>query len=596
MMFLLASLAFSLAGAADKPVCSAKSISRDCAFFKEHEDQARITLSDGTYYDNPLYDGSKQNKKVPQSASASPYGGMGSGTSGGMGMGTGAYGGANNQNYQAMADKALRNQSEILDLLENSGYSTDFKLAYSQSAAFQAAFPDVPMSLPWPPTLKGAARKTVTAKELDTFFKQTIGERKYVELKKIVDAQKAPLEQQYLAQKKAEQESLERQQKQKEALALEAENKNRRVKRLQELFDYAKDQEVQILTRGKPESQWSDIEKSLAAKIRSLKLGDMALTAYSPTCVGSPENAFYKTNGTVNLCPGNLFKPEPDVLRTIAHEIGHSVDPCHFQMPQWTVDRVKFDKFKEGLTESQRADAMALIADGNSMDIDPKFIANDEKLVDDMIAQGVLVKTREKLSFDKYPFKKEYSCLVQQTGFRENSQKDLAQTSSFLRKAAAMTDDPKRSGKTVDRYEKAMKEYPQCVKSVAHASQMGEVAGDMMGVLVQEKFISEHPFKNEEEKVGSSQFIRRSCGKDQDPESLSPNLVSNILLTILTDEHPQNSQRIDHIAVSLPGLADAYGCKRSAPGCFDHLSLTTRRGSGSSNGDSSSTKSEGGRK
>jgi hypothetical protein len=52
---------------------------------------------------------------------------------------------------------------------------------------------------------------------------------------------------------------------------------------------------------------------------------------------------------------------------------------------------------------------------------------------------------------------------------------------------------------------------------------------------------------------------------------------------------------LDHIALTVPGLADAYGCKRSSPGCFDHLSLTARKGS-SSGAESSATESQGGRK
>ncbi len=600
MMFLLTSLLLTTAIAADKPACNAKAITRDCAFFKERKDQQKITLPDGTYYDNPLYEAANK----PSSGS-----GMGMMSSGGngSGFGNGVYGGGMgmaagagaNENYQSMMDKALRDQSDILDVLDGSGLSNEFKLAYSQGAAFYAASPTAVISLPWPPTQKGAARKNLSAKELESYLMQKLGMNKYKALKKVVDAKKAPIEKQFLEQQKLQQEMLKQRQEAQETQRIETANKSRREARLKELFDYAKEHEIQILTRGKPESQWSDVEKAMVAKLRALKLAPMSESSISSICISNSDNAFYGYNGTVNLCPGKLFKPDVDVLGAIGHEIGHSIDPCYFQMPQWTADTVKLSAYLQdpSVTDEQKKKIEGMLMQGNPVDLDLKFFVDDEKLVDDLVAKGIFTKTREGFSFDKYPFKEEYSCLTKQTGFRENTKKDIKETVDFLKKSAALSSDPQGAKLSIDRYEKAINQYPQCLRSVAHNSQMGEVAGDMMGVLVQEKYVSEYPFKSEEEKVGSSMFARFSCrsNEDKDPESYSPSTISRVGLSILENEHPAHSSRVDHIALTVPGLADAYGCQRKGPGCFDHLSLAARKGS-ASGGESSATESQGGRK
>lgn len=288
--------------------------------------------------------------------------------------------------------------------------------------------------------------------------------------------------------------------------------------------------------------------------------------------------------------------PDGDLVATLAHEVGHSIDPCNFQMPKWNIDR---DKLKEYLAEDpmmskmDRAEVDEMMAGEQSYYMDPKLTISNDKVLNELISKGILTKVSDGFSPSQYPFKEEYACLTTKAGFQDVNQKDIADSIAYLKRAAVLADDQKQSNQVIGRYEQAMKQYPQCFASATHKSQMGEVAGDMMGAIVEEKFVSEHPFKSEEEKVGSSVFISNSCNSDKSKSDNvpSPMVVSQFAFDRLRDEHPMDDSRLNRISFTMQGLADAYGCKKATPACLDHLSLVSRSGKSSR----SSSESQGGR-
>ena len=159
-MFILASIFISFALAADKPTCSIRSVTRNCEFFKERKDQEVIKLSDGTFYKNPAAKPATEGMTFGGGSSIPPMG------TGFFGMGMAMDGSA----YREFVEKDLRTQSEVLDALEGAGLSTEFRLAFSQRAAFMDSQPDQKISLPWPPNEKGAQTNEVTGEEVSTLL------------------------------------------------------------------------------------------------------------------------------------------------------------------------------------------------------------------------------------------------------------------------------------------------------------------------------------------------------------------------------------------------------------------------------------------
>ena len=122
---------------------------------------------------------------------------------------------------------------------------------------------------------------------------------------------------------------------------------------------------------------------------------------------------------------------------------------------------------------------------------------------------------------------------------------------------------------------------------------MCEVMSDVFGALAAEKFLKEKPLKEKEEKATSNSFLGAIC-KDYNGETtedtiqVAPFYIDKIIWEKLRLSHPSHEDRVNKILLNLPGMEEAFGCKRKIPACFDHLSLVQR---GSAN-----SQEQGGRK
>lgn len=549
-MILVASIFISFAFAADKPVCSAKAITRNCEFFTENKDKEFIELPDGTRYRNPV------GKYTPQ---------------------TEALKSSPKEKLEEYGVKSLKNQAQILELLDGKGMTSEFRLVFSNVAISAELNSSKTMRVPWPPEKKNAETKDVPAEDVQKYLKNKLG-KKYSDLQNAISSRASALK-----------EEMDTTLKEMKLTYLEQEKSvnitpqiQKREKRVMELFNQAKDSVVEVVTRGKPESQWTDVEKAMVAKVKEIRLNTQQESALDSTCKSDPNNANYYKNGTINICSQRFMSPDAGLLMVMAHELGHAIDPCHFQMPKVTIDRKKLTEYASSANnlgpQGQQGIVRLLLTGGDVLYDDPDLWM-DPKLSAQLKEKGI-IQVSGGFAFEKYPFAKEYSCL-EKKGFRDNSAKDIEGAVNFLKKSAQLSANPAAAQNIVDQYEKTLKKYPQCLRSASHMSEMGEVCSDMIGAVAFEKYISENKIESEAEKIGSLPFPAMECefGYQGMPDELSAEFISTYGFANTNQQHPNNSAREKHILFSLPKVAEAFGCTRAPNSCFDHLSLLNRSSS-----------------
>ncbi len=481
--------------AQEKKSCDSSAVTRNCDFYKEREDKARITLPDGTFFDNPMVKASSGNKKLSESKERGlPGGGIG--------------GGLDYPNAGPIYEAMLAQQSEVMDLFEGSKLTTPFKMAFSTMVLGQLSFGATDLKLPWPPDQKNAPMTNVKADDVLAYLKDTLDEPHFSALQKIINQNKTKTDELMAEQQKQQQAKMKADHERDVAETKDFENQSKRIQKVSELFKYAQDQVAEVIRKGRKDSELSPTEIELIEKIQRLRLNDPLdpQTALSPTCLNSKENAFYDKQGTVTLCLSLLFHPNASIVGILAHEIGHSVDSCNFQMETWQIDNEKLEKMGQDhkLTSDESAELTDYFKNRKWLEINPDLIINDPNLQKKLAQAGVLKKISEGHSYSEYPFKKEYDCFVKANQFRETSKEDTNDTFQFLNKSVKGDATQKEKSRSVVlRYKSAMKKYPQCFRSITHAGQTQEVMADMMGALVEEKFILENPSRIEEERIGA---------------------------------------------------------------------------------------------
>lgn len=178
-----------------------------------------------------------------------------------------------------------------------------------------------------------------------------------------------------------------------------------------------------------------------------------------------------------------------------------------------------------------------------------------------------------------YPFKREYECMTKNHGFRENTRSDAKITAAYMKRYAKGQDKDAaalKEGKS--NYLRALRKYPQCLRSLAHASEMPEVMSDMLGTIVAEKFLTENPPQSDLDRVGYLPMSVNSCAQGKVagiPKNLKvpPQMFATSAFKALQDSHASDRIRIEKIYLNLPGIASVFGCRRRLPKCFDHLSI-----------------------
>jgi hypothetical protein len=571
-----------VAHGAEKPVCDANAVTRNCKFFEERKDQPTIKLSDGSYLTNPM---SPTPGYDPGSSPYSQY--ENGGAQGGGGMATPSL-----EEVEAMQI----NQADIIDQLAKTPFSTRFKISFAQYAGFFAANPETPVQMLWPPDSKTPGMTLITGTKLFAYMKLKMKPAEYSQLMKLVDVQKAPQVKAAIAMQEQQKQQIAANIKQAEAVTAEVQRVSRKKAKIRELFKYTQDQMIAVIQQGKKDSELTSEQQRQIAKIKSLKLHDLddPATTSNSTCVSALQNnAFYTAvEHEITFCSGFFSKSDAELVSVMGHEMGHAIDICNSQQPLTTVNYEKVDEFlnRKDITPSER-EAVGYLYNSkvSTFNTDLKM-TYDSKIVDKLLKAGVLKEEVAGAPYKNYPQFKEFACLSKSSGFRINNASDIVATKRALNRGISEMPAEDRDGldKVAERYGKALDQYPQCYGTLKGASQAQEASADIFGALILEKYMIDYPPKDEVEKVASvNMWLRGSCNQNgpvltpkTNSDLISPAMFSNYMSSAVRFEsHPDDGRRLKNAYLNLPGLAKMFDCKRTVNTCFDNLSFYNRASS-----------------
>lgn len=524
-------LVLSSAFAAMKPICNESAVTKNCQIFAGKQDQVSFELSDGTTLKGP-------NANTAMAAAASN-----------LAFPSQAY--AQQQSFQA----------EILEILDSISMPTASKLDISTNLRALFANPEGSFNLHWSPGSTKPTKKFTQALSVIKFLKEKLNPENFKRIQNIAEKMNEETENAQAAFMK---------QAQSETSVV---GSDKRKQRGQELFNYAKEKLTEIIRRGRNESELTQVEKNYIEKLKTVKLNanpDMQ------QCPPGQEQALYTAlTHSVSICPATYASPDSRLVLVLAHEIAHSFDPCNSSNALYQVDESKMDSLPESLRKYA-----AFSKGDNYINMNLQLSSSDPSIIDGYLKAGFYKEVVPITPADSYLFKREYECMTKNQGFRENTPSDTAITASYLKRSAAFHGKAAdaRSKEGARNYLKALKKYPQCLRSLAHSSEMNEVMSDMLGTLVAEKFISENPPKTDLDLVGYLPMTIKKCSKNaQSADSpnikVTPEMFANFALDSVKDPHPSDAMRAERIYMNLPGMAAAFNCRRGVPKCFDHLSL-----------------------
>lgn len=571
---------FAFEGFATKmPECGSDSIHRDCKFFEENADKPFIEIAPGVKYSNPAYRApkSKEFTGIPKLSNPAQLQ---------MGL---------TPPTAEQIQKGIEYQAKVVELLDGSRLPAMTRVALTQN--FDAmisvdmakksgtlGYGDDQFGVPWPLHQRNAEVQFKTAAEVLSEVRKIIPQTRRAQFDRLVKERVDPKVQQYSAFQAQQAEKIKQDEIEKKKAEKQTALQNERYEKAKELFERARQDVIKSLKQGRSDSSLSPTEIEMIERIKSLKLSDpkspWILSARS--CNGDPLTAFYEPrNATVNLCSSTLSQTDGALLFILAHEIGHSIDPCNFQMESWKVDRQKLESFmaeypkSEGVLGDQDRNTLKTLVDikADQTHYSLDLMISDTSLIEKLTAHGANKKTKEFTQIDKYPLKTIYSCIQDKGGFRDTQPADHQKTIDILRSnIPPSTKDRKVYESRFGRKSKALQDYPQCFKAHSHYSQMGEVMCDVFGSVILEKEARDNPPATEAEIVGWFPFSHEYCPRTAIEGALSP-ISMQMMVYGIGKTHPTEILRTEHIHLSLPGIAKRLKCTNSQISCFESLRL-----------------------
>lgn len=543
------------------PECSFQGLKKYCEIFQKNVDQKTISLADGSIINNPLFEAKlaevKQSNQTYQYESA-PHNGY--------------------LKFQPKEiERSQKLQAQIFEVLDTSDFTTRFKLAYLDAVVGMQINPNGNVMLSWPPDGEDSRLETLPVKDVNTKMIEELGESEFVKLQSLAKELATP---QFKVL-----EEYEREKRSRVAQELEqtrAAEKYQAVftakkKRILELFDYAKQQIVEVILKGRNRSKISEAEERMLTKVESVappNLDDPSV-ASSGHCPIESVNAFYDPiEHKINLCPSMVLTSESQIVFTLAHELGHAIDPCGFSMPFYRVKKNIDPKFWKSLADPSIEETMK----GQFVNEDIALDINDQSELS-KIQELVLDQKYGYVSPATYPMLKEMKCFRESTSFKFHSPEDSAYLDLKFKKALEKvpSQTKRRAKSTIRRYQKALDKYPECLKTYGPNSEMQEVMADVFGSLVTEKFYADHRERttvDRGELLPFAEVICRETKKQDVPsDSVAPRVLESVIESSQKTSHPEYWARLEKIFLSLPSVAEVFQCQPTQVGCIRHLSL-----------------------
>lgn len=370
-------------------------------------------------------------------------------------------------------------------------------------------------------------------------------------------------------------------------------------KRISKLVKYAKDQIIDLIKNGKPDTQLSIEQRNLIKKIETIEFlpPEDIKVAFMAGCE-SDDGAFYHPSfHTLTVCKGFYDLSDSQMVGVLAHELGHSIDPCMTNNILYKVDQDKLDALTRDFQEQQENDFEKAGSGTGETTQDPARAALKEELnflnrsgttylnsVDThrtngpankiLIEKGVLTKVADPVPTAKHPFETVRSCLVNEEGIDEVSNRDIeAEVAIF--ESLNKRNDVKNSKEASQKLKADLQAGKHCEGSALKRAETQESMSDFYGAFTQARYLSEHPAKDITDAIGTvSIFSGRACGtKEEYGDIKNP-------IEILSKPHPRSSRRLKAVYFKMPGIAENFGCElKPKSKCFANQEFLLKRGS-----------------
>lgn len=579
------SLSYSINANANQPLCNPESMQKSlCSILEKYKDQPHAKTSDGGRIRNPFAESSAENNETKQTRTI--------------------YSGSAPSVEQAAAamDQYIENQLEFESILDATNFSKLPKRsqkAILQSFAIQImisqgdassgglssggiggyGYPMVPENLE---TGEGKLR-AAKPEDLEQIAK-LIGPEA---IEKLKDLQKKSIEN--LTKNMASLQSTQAQTEPIQSFS-DADLVVERTKRMKRLTEYAKNQMIEMVRAGRSDAQLTKAQMNAIKKIETVEYQDESHLVAKGTsfCAGDVENAFYQANThTFSFCPKYLQLSDAQVISTIAHEIGHSIDPCRAPNPLLRVNQKAIEDWlaKNSPPEDDSSEEKKLkygtLANFAYM---KNNFANDIENLDGLKKSlgGELLPfvevVAEKTTQSQYAFEPVRKCLVEKKNIDVVTTADVESSLKYLKAAA------KRMGQKLTKVDEAnFRKYLNSRKAcgdglLAKSPEHNEAMCDVFSGYVLARYWDENPPISDLDLVGGFSFFSSfSCtGNDQIASTLSQNPLLGLQLT-----HPISKHRLNLI-LQMPGMDKHLGCRLEKPSeCYSswgHVNQKTRIG------------------
>ena len=348
--------------------------------------------------------------------------------------------------------------------------------------------------------------------------------------------------------------------------------------RQMELFRQAKSSIIEMIKNGRSDVHLTSEQKNLIGRVTSVGLitADSKVAKDLPDCRKQMPQAFFLPQGhKVVLCENLLDLPDATLLRILAHEIGHSIDPCTASCDHMSANQEKIEKhldeIKSSSSETEDSEEanekselteeevyLAAIEGLAEYEDRPFIIYNslDTKMKDKMIKEGFIKLNHKGIPRAQQPFNSIRSCLIRDAGLDNVSPQDVA-IAVHQWKDAQKRFGKKVTKKEISEYETYLQKNRDCVVVGNKMSQMSEAMADVYAAYAVSSYLKQNPPKTLNDRFAlEGLFARSIC--DSDYNSKVAEALKNGGIGILEQRHPLPEARTKSILLQFPGVATHF--------------------------------------
>ncbi|MSP19251.1 MAG: hypothetical protein EXR74_06745 [Bdellovibrionales bacterium] len=355
-----------------------------------------------------------------------------------------------------------------------------------------------------------------------------------------------------------------------------------RQKYVAKLFDFIQARITYLISYGKPEADWTESERQLIRKIKTVKL--TALNSIelknAPPCLSVQPNAFYSSkNHTINLCPTVYSLPDSSLLLIMAHEVAHAIDQCNSQFGTFEISSDKLVKLGEGLkgvlsreisSDSEKKELLIVLMEINkqsNMTAFPFPLIASPASIKYFVDKGVLKRELSGVISAKHPLKNVFDCLDRKQGFRNADRSEIKKLAVAVTLARGQYREPAYDALADQRQIiDAFDSYPGCLNPNKE-SQMGEAIADWIGAKVLGDYLTDTKLETDQARMGVIGFLAAGvCAERFVSVKESKPTIIKILTTamvdngVFSDAHPSSKSRIEKIILRDSKVRKALGC------------------------------------